>query len=70
MPGSDDAMGETLVVRCKRCRRVFSTPLQVDRASLEAMVLTEVYRCPWCDGEATYVKGDHFHQLIETENTG
>jgi hypothetical protein len=58
-PGS-----ETLMVRCRSCARAFATPWQVDRASLEAMVVTEVYRCPWCGATHTYFKQDHTHQLV------
>jgi DNA-directed RNA polymerase subunit RPC12/RpoP len=55
------------MVRCAECRRDFPTPLQVDRASLEAMVLFETYRCPYCDATADYVKADHFHRLIVSD---
>jgi DNA-directed RNA polymerase subunit RPC12/RpoP len=58
---------ETLMVKCHRCGRAFPTPLQVDRATLEALVLTNEYECPHCGAEATYVKADHFHQLDTTE---
>ena len=60
-------MTETLMVTCSQCRRSFPTPLQVDRATLEALVLTEVYECPHCEAVATYVKADHFHRLDITE---
>ncbi len=58
---------ETMVVRCRSCSRTFPTPWQVDRATLESMVLTEEYRCPWCDETHTYIKQDHAHQLIAGE---
>ena len=54
---------ETLMVTCSRCRRDFATPLQVDRATLESLVLSNLYECPHCGGHATYVKTDHFHRL-------
>ncbi len=57
-------MAETVMAACHRCGRMFATPLQVDRATLEAMVLTEIYRCPRCGHESTYVKADHVHRLI------
>jgi uncharacterized C2H2 Zn-finger protein len=60
-------MTETLMVRCPRCRRAFPTPFQVDRATLEALVLTKVYECPHCGAVATHVKADHFHRLDITE---
>jgi uncharacterized protein with PIN domain len=61
-------MVETLMVRCKACNRSFAAPLQVDRATLEALVLAERYRCPTCRRDAVYVKADHFHVLVqETE---
>lgn len=60
-------MTETLMVTCCHCGRAFSTPLQVDRATLEALVLTEIYECPHCEAVATYVKADHFHRLDITE---
>lgn len=60
-------MPETVMVACRGCRRWFATPLQVDRATLEAMVLTTLYRCPHCGDESTYVKADHVHRLILTE---
>lgn len=56
-------MAETLMVTCPRCRRAFSTPLQVDRATLEALVITNIYECPHCRTTHTYVKSDHFHRL-------
>ena len=59
---------ETLMVRCANCRREFVTPLQVDRTSLEAMVLNESYRCPHCGDAASYVKADHFHRLIVSDD--
>ena len=59
-------MTETLMVTCSHCERVFPTPLQVDRATLEALVLTEVYECPHCEAVATYVQADHFHRLYIT----
>jgi hypothetical protein len=61
-------MTETLMVTCLQCRRAFPTPLQVDRATLEALVLTKVYECPHCETVATYVKADHFHRLEITED--
>jgi DNA-directed RNA polymerase subunit RPC12/RpoP len=60
-------MTETLMVTCSQCGRAFPTPLQVDRATLEALVLTKVYECPHCQAVATYVKADHFHRLDITE---
>ena len=54
---------ETLMVRCHHCRRAFPTSLQVDRATLEALVMTNVYECPHCGTTHTYVKSDHFHRL-------
>ncbi len=60
-------MAETLMVTCSRCKTAFPTPLQVDRATVEALVLTEVYECPRCGAVATYVKADHFHRLEITE---
>lgn len=56
-----------MMVTCAHCERVFTTPLQVDRATLEAMVLSEVYECPHCGQTTTYDKGDHFHRLIAIE---
>jgi predicted RNA-binding Zn-ribbon protein involved in translation (DUF1610 family) len=60
-------MTETLMVRCPSCGGAFATELQVDRATLEALVLTKVYECPQCGAVATYFKADHFHQLDVTE---
>lgn len=60
-------MGEALMVRCPRCRRAFPAPFQVDRATLEALVLTKVYECPHCGAATTYVKADHFFHLDVTE---
>lgn len=57
-------MPETMMVTCSHCATAFATPLQVDRATLEAMVLSETYTCPHCGAEATYEKSDHFHRLI------
>ena len=57
-------MTETLMVMCARCGLAFPTPLQVDRASLESMVLGERYQCPHCGHVAEYTKADHFHRLI------
>jgi DNA-directed RNA polymerase subunit RPC12/RpoP len=57
-------MAETLMVTCVRCSTAFATPLQVDRATLEAMVLHERYACPGCGHVAAYVKADHFHRLV------
>jgi DNA-directed RNA polymerase subunit RPC12/RpoP len=62
-------MTELLMVRCPRCRRAFPTPLQVDRATLESLVLTKDYECPHCGRVATYVKADHFHRLDITEES-
>lgn len=56
---------ETLMVRCKHCGRQFPSPLQVDRATLEALVLDERYECHHCRREAIYIKSDHFHVLIQ-----
>jgi DNA-directed RNA polymerase subunit RPC12/RpoP len=58
---------ETLMVRCAACGRAFATTLQVDRASLEAMVLNERYRCPHCGVAASFTKADHFHRLIVSD---
>jgi DNA-directed RNA polymerase subunit RPC12/RpoP len=57
-------MTETLMVACRHCSRAFATPWQVDRATLEALVVTETYRCPRCGRTGTYVKADHFHRLV------
>jgi Zn finger protein HypA/HybF involved in hydrogenase expression len=54
---------ETLMVTCAQCRRDFTTPLQVDRATLEALVISNIYECPHCGAHAAYVKTDHFHRL-------
>ncbi len=51
------------MVRCKVCGRPFPSELQVDRATLEALVLAERYSCPQCGCEAVYTKADHFHIL-------
>lgn len=56
-------MVETLMVRCPHCKRAFPTPLQVDRATLEALVITDSHECPHCGRASTYVKSDHFHRL-------
>ena len=61
-------MAETLMVTCPRCKRAFPTPLQVDRATLEALVITNDYECPHCGSTHTYVKSDHFHRLDLTED--
>jgi DNA-directed RNA polymerase subunit RPC12/RpoP len=58
---------ETLMVTCSHCGKPFATPLQVDRATLEALVLTEVYECPHCEAAGTYFKADHFHRLDITD---
>jgi transcription elongation factor Elf1 len=58
-------MTETLMVRCHSCRQSFVSRLQVDRATLEALVLAEVYECPHCGHLDTYVKADHHHVLEE-----
>lgn len=64
-------MTETLMVRCRRCGRSFPTPLQVDRATLESLVITDSYECPHCGDTTTYVKADHFHRLdISEEQPG
>ena len=60
-------MGEELMVRCPRCMKPFPATLQVDRATLEALVITNVYECPHCGVATTYVKADHFFQLDITE---
>ncbi len=60
-------MTETLMVTCSQCGRAFRTPLQVDRATLEALVLTQGYECPHCEAVATYVKADHFYRFDITE---
>jgi hypothetical protein len=52
------------MVRCRGCRRLFRARLQVDRSSLEAMVIEAEYTCPWCGLTATYVKADH-HPILE-----
>ena len=57
-------VNETLMVTCPRCRRAFPTTLQVDRATLEALVLANRYECPHCRTESVYFKADHFHRLI------
>jgi oligoendopeptidase F len=36
---------------------------RIDRATLEALVLSNLYECPHCGAHATYVKTDHFHRL-------
>jgi DNA-directed RNA polymerase subunit RPC12/RpoP len=61
-------MNETLMVSCHQCGRAFPTALQVDRATLEALVLTKVYECPHCGEASPYVKSDHFHHLNITES--
>jgi transcription elongation factor Elf1 len=60
-------MAETTMVTCRSCGRAFATPLQVDRATLEAMVLNETYECPHCGAVAAYDKSEHFHRLIITD---
>ena len=62
-PMLEKMTAETLMVRCHHCRRAFPTSLQVDRATLEALVITNVYECPHCGETRTYVKSDHFHRL-------
>ena len=57
-------MNETVMVRCKKCAREFPAPLQVDRATLESLVLNERYECHHCGQAAIYVKADHYHVLI------
>ena len=57
-------MIETLTVTCFECQRVFPTPLQVDRATLEALVFTDTYECPHCGAMAAYGKADHAHHLM------
>jgi DNA-directed RNA polymerase subunit RPC12/RpoP len=61
-------MSETLMVTCPTCRRAFAPPLQVDRTTLEALVLDEVYRCPYCRTDSSYRKADHFHRLVVSED--
>jgi C4-type Zn-finger protein len=56
---------ETLMVRCPQCSASFRAGLQVDRASLEAMVVSNTYRCPRCGHESVYVKADHMPLLME-----
>ena len=56
---------ETLMVRCPECSALFRAGLQVDRASLEAMVVANPYRCPNCGRESVYVKADHMPMLVE-----
>jgi len=55
---------ETVMVRCRWCGRRFATPLQADRATLEALVLSEAYVCPHCGETAVYVKSDHILELV------
>lgn len=55
---------ERLMVRCRECRLVFATALQVDRTTLEALVINDTYECPHCGVVASYVKADHFHHLV------
>ncbi len=62
-------MTEVVMVTCKVCGRQFPAPLQVDRATLESLVLSESYECPHCRRTAIYVKGDHFHVLDVTRIT-
>jgi hypothetical protein len=64
MAGRDGSGGETLMVRCRGCSALFPAGLQIDRASLEAMVVTSNYRCPHCGFEAAYVKADHVPVLL------
>lgn len=52
------------MVWCRWCGRRFAAPLQVDRATLESLVLTEAYICPLCGETATYVKADHVPELV------
>lgn len=59
------ASEETLMVRCRECSASFRAGLQVDRASLEAMVVANSYRCPNCGRESVYVKADHMPLLME-----
>lgn len=61
----DEPANETVTVRCRWCGRRFATPLQVDRATLESLVLTETYICPRCGESAVYVKSDHVPELVE-----
>jgi len=50
------------MVMCSRCGRAFPTTLQVDRVTLEALVLTKVYECPLCEDVTTYVGADHVYR--------
>jgi DNA-directed RNA polymerase subunit RPC12/RpoP len=56
-------MSETVLVACRECRRAFPAGLQVDRCTLEALVVDERYRCPHCGAESRYVKADHYFEL-------
>ena len=62
--GDREELAETLLVRCKQCAVLFPAGLQTDRASLEAMVVSNEYRCPDCGCDAIYVKSDHTPVLI------
>lgn len=57
-------VGETLFVRCFECRRPFPAPRQVDRTSLEAMVIDVEYRCPHCGAIGAFTKADHWFELV------
>jgi hypothetical protein len=46
---------------------MFAAGLQVDRATLEAMVVTNRYRCPRCGAESEYVKADHLPVLDQDQ---
>jgi len=59
----NDDVEETLLVACVHCRRSFATPMQVDRTTLEALVLTEAYECSHCGTTAVYRKSDHYFEL-------
>lgn len=56
-------MTETAWVRCPGCRQTFRCPLQVDRGTLETMVVTESWSCPHCGTVSTYHKADIWYQL-------
>lgn len=55
---------ERLTVSCKSCSHRFEADLQVDRASLEAMVVSNPYTCPVCGAVEVYTKSDHFPMLF------
>lgn len=58
-------MNETLMIHCKACGREFAAPIQVDRTTLESLVLNERYVCHHCGRAAFYVKADHYYVLFE-----